>query len=122
MAVRGTALGAHGEDLAAAHLVDEGWRIVARNWRPRGVGLRGEIDLVVERDGVVAFVEVKTRRSDAFGGPLVAVTPTKRLKLRRLATAYLSAEETNARTIRFDVIAVVVERSGPRLTHLEAAF
>lgn len=86
------------------------------------MGLRGELDVVAERGGVLAFVEVKTRRGAGFGGPLTAVTGEKRARIRRLATAYLAAEQPSARSVRFDVVAVLMERSGPRLTHVEAAF
>jgi putative endonuclease len=115
-------LGDRGETIAARHLEEAGWRIVARNWRPAGVGLRGEIDLVAARPGVLAFVEVKSRRGDAFGGPLAAVTPSKQRRIRRLATAFLREHQLRAERIRFDVVAVRFDGSSPAVEHLEAAF
>ena len=62
------------EAMAEAFLVERGWRVLDRNVR----FLRKEIDLVVEKDGLVAFVEVKGRSGPAFGHPLEAITWRKR--------------------------------------------
>lgn len=100
---RGT-LGRWGEQVAARFLVDGGWQIVDRNWRCR----YGEIDLIVHDPyaGVLAFVEVKTRRSDAFGGPLAAIDHRKAARLRRLAGQWLQEHPHRAAQVRVDVIAV----------------
>jgi putative endonuclease len=108
-------LGTDGEARAGAWYEAQGWTVLARNWRCRD----GEIDLVVTRDRVVAFCEVKTRTSDAFGVPAEAVTATKQRRLRRLAGRWLSDESTFApREIRFDVVAVM----GGTVEVIEAAF
>jgi putative endonuclease len=113
------ALGAAGEALAASHLEAAGWRVLARNVRAGGV----EIDLVAARGGVVAFVEVKTRRARAYGLPEEAVDARKRARLVRGAGAWLAAERPRARSVRFDVICCELEGDGRwRLRHLEAAF
>ena len=80
-------LGRAGEDAAASYLVERGWRIVGRNVR---CGRVGEIDIVATRAGVLAFVEVKTRRTDRFGTPGEAVTRPKQNRIRALARAYLA--------------------------------
>lgn len=99
-------LGQWGELVAARFLVDGGWQVVDRNWRCR----YGEIDLIVQdpHAGVLAFVEVKTRSSDAFGGPLAAVDHRKAARLRRLAGLWLQEQEPPCRAavVRVDVIAV----------------
>lgn len=114
------ALGAEGERRAAALLTRRGWRILARNARAGGV----EIDLVAERGGVVAFVEVKTRRSRRFGAPELAVDPRKQARLVRGAAAWLREHRDRRRRLaRFDVIACEVGADGRwRLRHLEGAF
>lgn len=116
-------LGARGEDLAAVHLEQHGYRIVARNWRCTTGPVRGELDLVATRDGTLAVVEVKTRRGDAFGGPLRAVTHRKRAKLRALAAAWLRQSGGWRGPVRFDVVAVWL-RPGrqPEVQHLVGAF
>jgi len=113
------ALGAEGELRAAAHLARRGYRIVARNVRAGGV----EIDLVAARPGLVVFVEVKTRRSRAYGSAEEAVDHRKRERLVRGAAAWLHENRMRAGRVRFDVIACEPDASGGwQLRHLEGAF
>lgn len=111
-------LGRTGEDIAATYLSARGYQIVDRNVRYR----EGEIDLIASRGGVLAFVEVKTRRSRAFGIPAEAVTYTKQRRIRSMAVRYLTENRAGARAVRFDVIEVVPEGRGYRVRHLEDAF
>lgn len=111
-------LGRAGEDAAATYLSARGYTVLDRNVRSR----EGEIDLIVARAGVVAFVEVKTRRSRAFGLPGEAVTFTKQRRIRRMAVRYLSEQRAHARAVRFDVIEVTPEGHGFSIRHLEDAF
>ncbi|UTI63083.1 YraN family protein [Paraconexibacter antarcticus] len=115
-------LGAHGEDLAAAHLERLGHVIVARNHRTRF----GELDLVTSVGGTLVFVEVKTRRESRHGSPWDALHERKRAQVRRMAAAYLSevTDRPAAREIRFDAIGIVIDPQGRlcRLDHLEGAF
>lgn len=124
---RRRSLGAAGEDLAAAALVAAGWEIVSRNWRSPDSLVRGELDIVAidVEDRALVFVEVKTRRSaTAYGGPLAAVTRTKQAKLHQLGVSFLRETNTRARTIRFDVIGIVVDATGcaTDVQHVRAAF
>ena len=100
---RRRALGATGEDLAAAWYVERGCEVVARNWRCRD----GELDLVVRDGRTIVFCEVKARSSLAFGSPLEAVTHTKRRRLRLLAARWLEGAAVRPARIRFDVIGVL---------------
>ena len=113
------ALGAEGEDRAAAHLEATGWRILARNVRAGGV----ELDLVAERAGTVAFVEVKTRRARRHGLPEEAVDARKRARLVRGAGAWLAAARPRSLRTRFDVICCEpCPDGGWQVRHLEHAF
>lgn len=80
------ALGADGEEAAARALVRDGWTLLDRNARVRA----GEIDLVVERRGVLGFVEVKARRSRAAGTPEEAVDARKAARVAACAAEYLA--------------------------------
>lgn len=99
-------LGHDGEEVAAAHVVRLGWRVLARNWRPAERAVRGELDLVAVDGDVTVFCEVKTRSGTGAGDPLEAVTPAKVRQLRRLAHAWLTEHDRPYGTVRFDVIAV----------------
>ncbi|CAN5805401.1 YraN family protein [soil metagenome] len=80
-----------------------GFEVVARNWRCR----EGEIDLILRRQRMIVFCEVKTRSSTAFGAPVEAVTYAKRRRLRHLAAHWLDDTPLRAAGIRFDVASVL---------------
>lgn len=118
-------LGARGEDLAAAHLEAQGLEVVARNWRLSAGTVRGELDLVAmdHASQTLVVCEVKTRRSDAYGGPLLAVTRSKQAKIRELTVAFLRDAGVWVPTVRFDVVGVwLVPGREPRLEHVVQAF
>lgn len=102
-------LGARGEALAADWYVARSFTVLDRNWRTR----TGELDLVVGGPGVVVFCEVKTRTSDAYGVGAEAVTATKQLRIRRLASEWLAAHPGTRGDLRFDVVSILVPRSAP---------
>ena len=113
------AVGAYGERVAVRRLEDAGYAVLDRNWRRRG----GELDVVCMRGGVVVFVEVKCRRSSAFGVPAGAVTPEKAARIRSLAEAWLAERGLSDACVRFDVVSVVRPRAGAAVVeHLEGAF
>jgi putative endonuclease len=95
-------IGFQGEQIASQFLVDQGYAIRARNWRVR----EGELDIVAEEDGIIVFVEVKTRRSRKYGYPEEAITAAKRRRLLKAAFAYLEEHQLLDREWRFDVIAI----------------
>ncbi len=107
------------EALAENFLKKRGWRVLDRNVR----FLRKEIDLVVEKDGLVAFVEVKGRSGPAFGHPLEAITWRKRHAISVVARAWIARNDFEARSYRFDAISVrVVSGGGLELEHVEGAW
>jgi len=112
------ALGELGERIAERWLRERGWRIVQRRFRS---GHR-DIDLVVEREGVVAFVEVKARRGTEYGGPLAAVDWRKRRELSRSARVWVDRHGRQDEAYRFDVIGVLVAESRVRIRHVPNAF
>ena len=119
-------LGAVGERLAVAHLVtDDGLEVVHRNWRRAHGELRGELDVVVldHTARTVVVVEVKARRSQRHGGPLVAVTPAKQARIRSLTAALLRDLDHPYHRVRLDVVGILLPARGPgRLEHVPGAF
>jgi putative endonuclease len=117
-------LGRIGEDHAARYLASRGYAIKERNYRAPG---RVEIDIVAERKGVLAFIEVKARRSagadDAFR-PSTNVTPWKQRQIVRAAGLYVSTRERRERVTRFDVVEVHMTPEGrvSKVELIEGAF
>ena len=119
------AVGAFGEQLVHDRLVEQGWRVLERNWRSRDRDCPGELDLLaVDPDGVLVVVEVRTRRGDTCGTALESVTPVKLRRLRRLFGVWWSGQDPRTRVrhaggARVDVVAVQVRRAGPcQVTHV----
>jgi putative endonuclease len=112
-------LGAFGERLATAHLEAKGYRIRARNFRCR----EGEIDIVAEDGDTLVFVEVRTRRGDALGGPAESITAIKEARLVAVATAYVQTLSEPPADQRIDVVAVQLSPGGRLLAidHIEGA-
>jgi len=114
------AVGAYGERLAARYLTESGMQILDRNWRCD----QGEIDIVAMDDTCLVIVEVKTRRSLAFGSPVEAVTAVKAARLRRLAASWLADHRSQVDSVvdvRIDVVGVLRPANGPaRIEHLVA--
>ena len=103
------------------YLRSRGLVVLDRNWRPRGQGVRGELDLVARDGNELVIIEVKTRRSIAYGSPVEAVTTRKMRSLRSLALAWLEHRSVHAPRIRFDVVAVTIPPAGqPVIEHLRA--
>ena len=110
--------GKRGEELAVAYLAEAGYRIVERNYRC----LFGEIDIVAEEGETLVFVEVKSRRSDAYGDPQLAVGHQKQKKISMIAVHYLAERHLRHRLARFDVVAVKLLPAGHRIELIRNAF
>ena len=114
-------LGRWGEALAADFLRQRGYEIVAAGWRCRF----GELDLVAQDSTYLCFVEVKLRRSTAFGTAGEFVDGRKQQRLRTTAQLYLQQNPTGLQP-RFDIIEVLapqgMETKAPKIRHLADAF
>src|SRR5687768_3537249 len=113
-------LGIRGEQVAERWLNVHGWKIAERRFR---TGHR-DIDLIATRvnpgaDRTVAFVEVKTRKTDAFGGPVAAVGWRKQRELVRSASVWIARNRKPFDTFRFDVIGVILGSETVRVQHVE---
>lgn len=104
-------VGRTGEELARSWLERNGMEILDANWRCPV----GELDIVALDGDELAFVEVKTRTSTAFGHPAESITREKLARLRRLAGSWLEAHEVHASGMRIDVVAILQRRGEPPL-------
>ena len=106
--------GNFGEGLAVNLLKEKGFEIVERNFSTRF----GEIDIIARKDGVLVFVEVKTKKGDDFGTPEEMVGKGKVFRVKRMAEVYLSGKEM---ACRIDMVAVVLDSQNrvERITHYE---
>ncbi len=105
--------GKTGEDRAEEFLKNKGYEILERNYHSR----YGEIDIIAKKNGCVVFIEVKTRKSTAYGRPCEFVTPKKMEKIIKTAMIYLKNQEVE---MRFDVIEVYTKNW--EIEHIENAF
>ena len=116
-------MGKRGEAVAARWLKVHGWSIAEQRFQN---GHR-DIDLIATRGEpdqgrTVAFVEVKTRKSEDFGGPVSAVNWRKQRELTRSAKVWMSRFQRPGDSFRFDVIGVILGSETIRVQHVENAF
>ena len=109
-----------GEALAGKILKKKGYKILKRNY----VSKYGEIDIVAYDRGIICFVEVKTRRSENYGPPELAVTKEKRKRIVRTALNYLTINNIEDTDCRFDVVSILYKEdvNKPDIELLESAF
>ena len=119
MSLQRKEVGARGEKLAADFLKKRGYRILQKNFRCR----EGEIDIIAQKDECIVFVEVRTKKSTAFGTPEESVTLAKREKLISLANTYIQDYDKPPQSWRIDVVAVELtpDNRVSRLEHIENA-
>jgi putative endonuclease len=119
MTTQKSKLGQAGEEAAVAFLQHQGYHILERNFR----NPLGEIDIIAKEGDTICFIEVKTRRNEAFGSPFESITPTKQRKLIHVALSYLKAKGREESKARFDAVAVFREEDGPeRIEIIKNAF
>jgi putative endonuclease len=110
-------LGQEGEDLAADHLREKGYRILHRNWKSG----KNEIDIIAENREFIVFVEVKTRMDDFRIPPRQTVTSEKQRSIIFAADSYIQRYNIN-KECRFDIIAVISDGESADIEHIENAF
>jgi len=114
------ALGAEAEKLAEQYLRAQGYLFMARNWRCRS----GEIDLIFRDQGVIVFVEVRSRSNPSrYGTAIESIDARKQRQVRGIAEVYLYQQRLTADAVRFDVITVHFQGNAvPDLKHWQEAF
>lgn len=111
--------GQYGESLAASHYRAAGYEIVAQNYRTR----QGEIDLIASKNGMIVFIEVKTRSGHTMVAPREWVDANKQRKIILAARQFLSTLKNPEPPVRFDVVEVILQKSAsPQVICIENAF
>ena len=110
-------LGKLGEEIAVKYLADKGYEILERNWH----NVHKEVDIIAKDGRFLVIVEVKTRQTNAYGEPDIAVTRQKQRMLISAANAYLFRNKLDLET-RFDIISIVFNNGEPVIDHIEDAF
>ena len=110
-------LGKLGEELAVEFLEKNGYTILETNWTFQ----KAEVDIIAQKDGILAVVEVKTRSSIDFGLPQDFVKPKKIQLLVKAINEYVLSNDLDVE-VRFDIIALHKEEKGFKMEHLKDAF
>jgi len=110
-------LGKIGEKLAVEYLQKKGYEILETNWTFQ----KAEIDIIAQKENILAIVEVKTRTSIDFGLPQDFVKPKKIQFLVKAANEYIISNELDLE-IRFDIVAIYKEGKEFKIEHIEEAF
>lgn len=110
-------LGKLGEEIAVSFLQDNGYKILETNWTFQ----KAEIDIIAQKENVLAIVEVKTRSSIDFGLPQDFVKPKKIQLLVKAVNEYVISNNLDVE-VRFDIMAIHKTEKKFDMEHLEAAF
>lgn len=106
--------GNKGEDAATTHLLKNGYTIIARNYSCT----MGEVDIIAAKNNILFFIEVKTRSTDAFGGPVAAVNKAKQKRIAKAAISFIKTKKPAFEAVIFDIIAI----TAGNVEHIPNAF
>ncbi|MFD0977068.1 YraN family protein [Salinimicrobium gaetbulicola] len=110
-------LGKEGEDLAVTHLLKNGYKIVARNFRYQ----KAEVDIIARKKDVLAVIEVKTRSTPDFGDPQNFLKQKQINSLVKAIDFFVNEHDLEV-NVRFDIIAIIKNKAGTKIEHLKDAF
>lgn len=110
-------LGKKGEAIAVDFLLKNGYAILDRNY----IYQKAEVDIIAKKEDILAIIEVKTRTSADFGDPQQFLKPKQMQRIIKAVDEYVTFKELDVE-VRFDIIAIVLNKKGMSLEHLENAF
>ena len=110
-------LGKLGEEIAVQYLTSKGYKILERNW----YNIHKEIDIIARDGKFLVIVEVKTRQTNEYGDPDIAVTRKKQRMLIAAVNSYIFQKHFEIET-RFDIISIIFRDGEPVIEHIEDAF
>ncbi len=118
MVARHLKRGQSGEQMARVFLQEQGYKIIETNWRCKS----GELDIICRKEGLLVFVEVKTKHDTKFGLPGEALTSKKQRRLAKTALVYLSVKNMWHVPCRFDLVAICVNEQTCEMEHVPDVF
>ena len=110
-------LGKKGEQLAVDFLQQKGFTVLERNYRFQ----KAEVDIIIQKEDLICAVEVKTRSTPEFGNPQDFVKPKQIQQLVKAMDYYINENDLDVE-LRFDIVAIIKNKLGTRIEHLEDAF
>lgn len=110
-------LGKKGEDLATNFLLKKGYQILENNYRFQ----KAEVDIIAQKDDILVAVEVKTRSTPEFGDPQEFLKPQQIKRLLKAVDFYVNENDLDVE-VRFDVVAIIKNKLGTKIEHIEDAF
>lgn len=110
-------LGRKGEELAAEYLMLKEYEILERNYRFQ----KAEIDIIARRNNTLVAAEIKTRSTPDFGNPQDFVKPRQIKQMLKAMNHYIEEQELDL-DVRFDIIAIIRNKAGTRIEHIQDAF
>ena len=112
-------VGQWGEEKASEYLKQQGYKILHRNYHTK----YGEIDIIAEKNDIISFIEVKTRKNSSYGFPAEFVNYSKQQKIIKTAEIYINTHFSEKKNYKFDIIEVFYYNSYIfHINHLEGAF
>lgn len=113
-------IGERGEQLALRHYEEHGYRLCEANFRTR----QGEVDLILEKGGMLVFAEVKARTGKPVARPREWVDGRKQRRITAAALGYLNLKKISEPIMRFDVVEIILDEAGEAvsLECIEGAF
>lgn len=114
MSKQGLCLGKAGEALACGLLINNGYKILARNYKTK----LGEVDIIAEDNDTICFVEVKARTTAKFGLPQEAISRAKQRQIAKAALIFLKQRNLLNRNARFDVVSITRSSFGEHKSDL----
>ncbi len=118
MAIDRKELGKGGEEVALRFLKKNGYQILQKNY----VCKMGEVDIIAREKDTLAFIEVKTRTTRAFGPPQLAVNASKQMQLSKAALSFIKEKRLEEAKARFDVVAIILGPGGEEIELIRDAF
>jgi putative endonuclease len=113
-------VGNYGENIALNYFFKNGYTLLRKNYRTK----QGEIDIILKKNDILCFVEVKTRYNNNFGSPSQCIDFKKKKRIIKASLLYIYSEKLMTYNVRYDVVEVILNYNNDsfKVHHIESAF